>query len=59
MSVDGTVYSRGFGAHAPARIAVAPPAGLQGKQGILRFGLGIDDQTQGAGSVAITVCLVD
>jgi hypothetical protein len=48
----------GIGLHAPARATIELPPSIRGKLGTLRFHYGIDDQTEGRGGIALSVCLV-
>lgn len=59
MRVGGEVFASGFGTHAPTRFALRVPEDIRGLTGTLRFRFGIDDQTAGAGTVAVSVCLVN
>lgn len=56
LRLDGVAYADGFGVHAPAEFTLRVPPALIGKHARLYYAFGIDDQTAGAGSAALTVC---
>ena len=58
LKISDQVYGNGFGMHAPSSFVLAIPKFLRGKQGELSFDYGVDAQTQGAGSVAVDICVV-
>jgi hypothetical protein len=56
LNLNGQTYQEGFGIHAPAMIRFAVPEDLRGKQATIEMLAGIDDETEGRGSAAVTLC---
>jgi hypothetical protein len=58
LRIGNNTFSHGFGLHANGHVHFETPRELRGKPATLRFHYGIDAQTEGAGSVSVSVCLV-